>query len=191
MTLDPGELAVLFGGTGTDYHHVTLGGHHTHVQTCDTGRLRRLLASPGDFPCRISVVPRTRPDGPVLYGASHVLWAALASGAHERALTRFRPAPSLVVREGDTLRRVAVWWLSDPVTLGPQEDGCRRIAHALGTAKKYADPGFMLPVPGSRVGRNRVRVEFLDPEPRSWDRVAGGLRPAPDPVDWRALKEAA
>jgi hypothetical protein len=126
---------------------------------------------------------------------ARVLWCRVESRREADNLQRFRPAPTLIVREGATHRRVALWSLREPLTYEWLVRANKRIAHRLYAAKKHAAPEFSFPVPGSclRLGRCRpvpVLLERFEPviyRPRD---VVGGLREAPDPSAWRALAPA-
>ena len=68
----------------------------------------------------------------------------------------------------------------------------KRLAHALGCKKKWADPGVMVPVPGTVLrlaasGQRAtvVHVEQVSGEQHGANRVFGQLRDAPEPRDWR------
>lgn len=120
-----------------------------------------------------------------------VLWAVVEGKAQAAALERFKPVPSLVLREGGSSRRTAVWMLNRAVPHEAVVRANRRIAHRLGAAKKHADPDELrLPAPGTclRVGRSRpvpVVVERLEPVWWTVREVVGHLRDAPDADAWR------
>lgn len=122
-----------------------------------------------------------------------VLWARLDGGKRQaNVLRRFRPVPTFVVREGSSTRYVALWALQEPVK-GWEEivRWNKRLAHAIGTAKKHADPdGFFVPLPGTvlRAGRGRpvpVLAARVGIETYTVQQVVGRLRDAPDPDAWR------
>lgn len=124
-------------------------------------------------------------------GTSRVLWARVEGKKDAQALARFRPAPTLVLREGSTARFVALWELRSELRYEWLLRANRRIAHKLFSPKKWSDAEFVLPAPGSclRAGRARpvpVRVESFEPlaiyRPRD---VVGKLKEAPDPLAWR------
>lgn len=145
--------------------------------------------------CSVGAVPRQRPDARYLAGAN-VLWARLETGKHAEALARFRPAPSLVLREGKSPRRVALWALSSPLSLSYLERANRRLAHRLGTKKKWGAAEFEFHPVGTELsfGResrpNVVWAEHVDAGSLFVARgVVGHLQEAPDPRSW--MKEAA
>lgn len=126
-------------------------------------------------------------------GSTAVLWARVEGKKDAQALARFRPRPTLLLREGSTSRYVAVWSLRRPLSYDWMVRGNKRIAHKLFAPKKWAgDAEFMFPCPGSclRVGRARavpVRLERFDPAALYVARdVVGKLKDAPDPNAWRA-----
>lgn len=118
---------------------------------------------------RVSIVPRnSHREGDVSAHAG-CLWARLETKAHADALSRFRRGPTLVVREGKSPRRWALWWLAQPLTLDVVARGNRAIAFTLGTVQKYgSEPETaFLPCPGSmmKLGRKTpmpVAVEYAD-----------------------------
>jgi hypothetical protein len=125
-----------------------------------------------------------------------VLWCRVESRKQADALRRFRPSPTLVVREGESCRMTALWSLRRPLAYEWLLRANKRIAHRLGAAKKWAEPEFTFPAPGSclRAGRSRpvpVRVEFWQPCAIFTAReVVGHLRDAPNPDAWREAAAA-
>jgi hypothetical protein len=124
-------------------------------------------------------------------GTSSVLWARVEGKKEAQALARFRPVPTLVLREGSTQRYVALWELDRELNYDWLLRANRRIAHKLFAPKKWTDAEFVFAAPGSclRSGRSRpvpVRVESFEPagiyRPRD---VVGKLKEAPDPDAWR------
>lgn len=138
--------------------------------------------------CWVSLVPRRERSGLYL-GLSTVMWARLDTGKQADELARFRPAPTVVLREGSSVRRVALWWVSAALNVVQLERGNKRIAHALGAKKKHATPDELFHPPGVvlRFGRERrplvVHVEHWSGERFTPGQVAGALRDAPEP--WR------
>lgn len=128
------------------------------------------------------------------------LWVRTETGRAQQLLGRFRPRPTLVVREGDSVRCVALWALSESLSTEPRwmrygrghswlEEANRRLAHELDCPKKHASPWFAFNPPGAilREGRKQpalhhvvYRSEGLY-QPRQ---VVGHLAPAPDPKAW-------
>lgn len=119
-----------------------------------------------------------------------VLWARVESKREAANLERFRPRPTLLLREGSSCRMVALWSLRRPLGYEWVLRANKRIAHRLFAAKKWADLEFVFPCPGSclRAGRARpvpVRVVRFEPVIFEARQVVGGLRDAPDPGAWR------
>lgn len=128
---------------------------------------------------------------------SSILWVRTDTGKEAAKLRNFRPRPAVVIREGASSRYVAFWALLDPLPdLDWLERANRRLAHHLGTKKKYAKDSFTFSLPGAvlREGRSRpVPVELVRFEPevlRARD-VVGKLRDAPDPDAWRNSQDRA
>lgn len=122
--------------------------------------------------------------------SARVLWARVEGKREAQALARFRPVPSIVLREGSTSRYVALWQLRNPLGYEWLVRANRRIAHKLFAPKKWVAPEFEFAVPGSclRAGRSRpvpVRVESLSDVVYTPRQVVGALKEAPDPAAWR------
>lgn len=121
---------------------------------------------------------------------ARVLWARVEGKKEAGALARFRPVPSLLLREGATSRMVALWELDRALNYEWVLRANRRIAHKLFAPKKWCDLEFMFAAPGSclRAGRSRpvpVRVEDYAIRRYAPRQVVGGLKEAPDPDAWR------
>lgn len=180
--------AILAGPSG--YLPVRFPGGSVFCPVGATAKWRRLctgLGWHGDL--EVCAVPTLDPNWR-FHGDSSVLWARVESKASAARLARFDPAPTLVLREGSSARRVALWALCAPLGRGWTERANRRIAHALGGPKKWCGESFSFPVPGTvlRVGRSRPVPVVVESRcdglyrPRE---VVGGLREAPDPEAWR------
>lgn len=145
--------------------------------------------------------PRSRPGhheaiagGPVSWPGAMplpLLWTRTENKDSARRLERFRPAPSLLLREGDTVRHIAFWLVRRPLTWSQLERANKRIAHNVGAPKKYADPDtFTFPLPGTFLRRGRTRpvpvtVESMSLETHTAKAIVGRLKDAPDPDAWR------
>lgn len=145
----------------------------------------------GTDDCFFSAVPHPERNGwPGV--RSSALWVRTESKRSEAALRWFKPRPTLVLGEGDTCRRAAVWALTDLLPAEWTVRLNRRIAHALRAPKKHCGMDSMLPAPGAilREGREKrpalVRVESWRPDAVYGAReVAGHLKEAPDADAWR------
>lgn len=158
----------------------------------EVARFERLVDRP-DEDCSVSFVPRRRPlpEGmqPAEYiGRSSVLWARLDNTKQMNRLRHFEPVPTVVLRHGGSVHRVALWWLSTPLNVVQVERANKRIAHALDCKKKWADPGHHFMVPGtvlrqSAPGRKacQVHVEWEGEGRYTLGEVVGKLKDAPDP----------
>lgn len=127
-----------------------------------------------------------RSGGP---GACTVLWAWLESRDQVwRAAKRFQPAPTMVLRMGDSCRRLALWALREPVSYVSMEPANKKIAYACHAPQKYAAPEKLrIPLPGTflRVGRKRpapVLVTKMDIESTyARSQVVARLKDPPPP----------
>lgn len=146
----------------------------------------------------VNAVPYLREREVLYHGSSSVLWARCESGRQVANLRRFKVRPTLVLREGDTVRHTAFWALSEPLDPVRVDRANRRIAHWLGSPKKYCDVGFRFAPPGAilrwrfhhegpAVVKRRRQVPVLvrpyggSGEAYAWGAVVGHLRDAPDP----------
>lgn len=126
------------------------------------------------------------------FPAGHVpvLWVRTEGSAQAKRLANMRPLPTLVLRAGESSRRLAMWALNAPVPFDLADDYNRRLAHRCGAAKKHADPdrfSFVLPGCLERHGRTRpVRWECtrLTTGTYTADQLAAHLR-RPDPKAWQ------
>ena len=124
-------------------------------------------------------------------GRFGAFWARVEGTEQNRFLERFRPNPTLIMREGSSSRRTAVWGLCGRPDLLSYEQvvkGNKRIAHALRSPKKWGDPDKMrFPVPGTalREGRQRpvpIVVEHLSVDEYRPRQVVGRLIDPPVPT---------
>lgn len=89
---------------------------------------------------------------------SALIWARTASGPAAERLRRFRPVPSLVLREGASVRYTAFWALSEPLSEEWTVRANKRLTKYL-NAGGYGDAAidFTFFLPGSvlRLGRRQ------------------------------------
>ena len=143
----------------------------------------------------VNVLPCRRAGRYLERVPSSLLWVRTESGRAASRLRSFRPAPTVVIREGASVRYVAFWALSDPLEGDWLDRANRRLAHALDCPKKHASTAFTFQLPGTilRAGRSRplpVELVRYEPEVLSAREVVGRLREAPDPDAWRAHADA-
>lgn len=138
---------------------------------------RRLRAEAASL--SVSGAPRAT-EHPYPSTAGSALWARVASGNANDLLVNFRPRPTLLLRQDD-IRATGIWALDRPLHFIWLERANRRLAHHLGTTKKWGHPEQGL-IP---LDFKRAEITPALYEPR---RVVGGLRDAPEPFDWREAK---
>lgn len=167
-------------------------GLHIDV-LCKRGGLKlftdTVLMKAEDRDVAISVGLRCR-EGFGSCDSARTLWARVEGKKEAEALMRFRPRPTIVLREGSTSRLVALWTLRNPLSYEWLVRANRRIAHKLFASKRWVEPEFAFPVPGSclRAGRSRpvpVRVEEFRWRVYTPKEVVRALKDAPDPDAWR------
>lgn len=133
----------------------------------------------------VGLVPR-RPGGG--FERTWCVWARCESAAHAEALARFRPGPTLVIREGRSVKRTAVWHLSKPMHIGWCEKANLRIAYRLRTPRKWAAPESMFYAPGCSLSTGKpVWVEHSGEGSLSARAVVGHLADPPEPKRWREV----
>lgn len=119
-----------------------------------------------------------------------MFWTRVEGSDQEKRLGWFKPAPSLVLREGSSSRRIAFWPLEYPIRWSGVHRGNRNIAHRVGAAKKHAEPERLwIPAPGTCLRRDRARpvpvvVERLDIATFTPLAVIGKLKEAPPADAW-------
>lgn len=199
MSVDPSKtLWSMLSGTGEpgylEFRFRAEGqwqGPH-YVNTAQRAACLRLMRMEHSS---VGAIPRRRPERGYLAEAN-VIWARLQTAKHAEALARFRPAPTLVLREGKSPRRTALWALATPLSLDWAERANKRIAHAIGCPKKFGDAEQDFHPPGTTLvlGAKPVQVwaEHLDPGALFLARgVVGHLRDAPAAFDWKKERAAA
>lgn len=111
--------------------------------------------------------PAGKPKGGV--GTATAFWVRVEGTVQNRWLASFRPEPTIVLREGSSSRRWALWALEHPVRWVGVDRGNRRLAHRMRAPKKWAEPERLwLPAPGCCLRKDRARpvpvvVERLEP----------------------------
>lgn len=110
----------------------------------------------------IGVAPRTRQAGTA--DAVARLWALWVDcdGAESFALlTRFRPLPSIVVRSGTQDHVHGYWPLRAPLPPSWARSANLRLAHALGSDAKVADPARVMRAIGTRNHKHEPAASVL------------------------------
>lgn len=190
--------AFLGDGAGCQHIHWYLdGGRVEHIFDADDGRrMRAFLGWLGERrEVQWLAVPRARRE--VRYaGLSSALWCRVETRQAWERLQRFRPEPTIVLREGSSSRADAIWALDRCLTLDWTVRGCERLSYNLGGVRKHANPDeYLLHPPGSclRDGRTRpipvVTAACTDAiyHPKQ---VVGRLKDAPARDAWRERSAA-
>lgn len=173
--------------TDRGYHEIQVNGEIEYVPIIMRPYFLRVLrgvAEQGSLG-RVSLVPRSNPDSHSPGHHGEVLWVEVESGASAEALAKFKPAPTLILRKGATVYRTALWAMARPLTESWLTAANKRLAHALGTPKKYANLNHTILTPGSVVAGKTIEVESLSTNLYAPDQVVGRHRP-----DKRPLKDA-
>lgn len=119
--------------------------------------------------------------------AASCLWARVESGEAARRLEAFRPEPTIVLRDGKTVRRTALWALTQELEVEWVRELNRRLQHRFGAPKKHAEVDFAFHPPGTVIRRGRaveVVVERVVEALYGAREVAGHLPQSPDPDAW-------
>jgi hypothetical protein len=183
------------GGRSDGYHLVRLheedgqiSNGYVRVQLDELPRLSRItLRRPVD--ALVGMVPRTVRD-PLAVQSGSMLWVCVTGTKSNGLLERFRPVPSIVLREGDTSRRTAAWPLRKALPYEWLERANRRLAHHLRAPKVTCAPETLLAPPGASVMGERktptpIVVERFEMDGFLARDVVKRLRDAPDPHAWR------
>ena len=150
---------------------------------------RAVIRAMGCQEAMIGLVPR-RPGGG--FNEASCLWARLESTKEANALRRFRPAPTLVLREGRSVKRTVIWSLSTPLNLVWVEKANSRLSYRLGSKKRHGDIGFMTHAPTSPLSTGKQTwAEHMSDASYTAKQVVGMLRDRPQPsMDWRGREAA-
>lgn len=185
--MTPLALWAMLCGDAGELHEVHVG-HATCWIPCERPRpFGRLLAADD---VQISAVPRYRPDSWAL-GRAHVLWTRLESPACATLLARLPVSPTLVIREGGSSRRTALWALSRPLEGQWITQANERLSCACKGRRGTADASALLPSPWSPItlGRSRPSKAYVEYESDSYmtaAQIVGRLKDAPATDGWRA-----
>jgi hypothetical protein len=184
--MDPSSFWAMLWGDAAQYHQLQIE-HDTVWLPCSNRRAFTRLIVAGD--CMVSVVPRTTRH-PLDLGQAWVLWTRLERPGCAEKLSRLAVAPTLVLREGRSSRRTALWALSAPLWGEWITRATERLSYALGGRRGAADASALIPSPFTRqtFGRRtpaRVYQEFESDSRATAREIVGGLRDAPDPDAWR------
>lgn len=117
------------------------------------------------------------------------LWARVETGESARRLGEFSPRPTLVLRDGKTCKRTALWALHSPLEMVWVRELNRRLQHRFCAPKKFAEPDFAVHPPGVvlRAGRSKpleIVAELVGDGCYGAREVAGSLPQSPDPDAW-------
>ena len=159
------------------------------VKACDPRKIGKAIELHGPADVTVSAVPRLELGNFRLTGDSPVLWVRAETRDSCKRLARFTPEPTLVLREGDTVRQVALWSLTRPCPAGKLEEANGRLSYNLRTKMRHGNPGFVFHPPGTVIRLKRREIEVVaaggSGEPVPAGRLLGRLRSRPDPPDWR------
>jgi len=138
--------------------------------------------------CYVSAVPRVRED-PLAYGDAHVLWARLDRPECAERLARAPFPPTLVIREGRSSRRTALWALSRPLSPRFVAQANARLSYAFKGRRSAGMPEALILSPFTRLtSAVRPVAVWQEYESDSYGTardIVGRLSEAPDPDAWR------
>lgn len=178
--MTPGALWALLWGERGQYHEFKIGPATCWIPTHKRDAFAELMLEPD---ARVSFVPRTDRD-PFSLAQTHVLWARLERPASADLLSRLPVGPTLVIREGRSSRRTALWGLSRPVSGDFITRGNERLTHACKGRRRAADASSLFDSPFTH-GKSWVEY-FDDVNPfRSAREIVGRLKDAPATDGWR------
>lgn len=173
-----GALWALLWGDSGQYHEFRVGVARCWVPTHHRRAVERMLAAPDSS---VSLVPRTE-QHPLALGPSWVLWARIERPACAELLAKLPIGPTLVMREGRSSRRWALWGLSRPLRGDWITQANERLSCALKGRRATADASTLMPSPFSP-GKAFVEYESRNVYPAR--AIVGRLRDAPSTDGWR------
>lgn len=172
------------------FFQVSLDNETRWLPAAERDRFRRTLGGAAKLATKTQIHPAPRGgfDRRDVASAA-VLWVRAESGDESEALLSWSPKPTVIIRDGETVKHTALWALTR--TLDPRwtERLNKRLAHAIGTAKKHASPEtFHFTAPGSLTETGKVaQVVHASPDFYGAKELAGRL---PDAPDTKALYKA-
>lgn len=138
------------------------GDHSNYFDMATASAARRLARFVREvderYSCQVllGVPAAKRAKGGV--GTATAFWVRVEGTVQNRWLAGFQPQPTIVLREGSSSRRWAVWALEHPVRWVGVDRANRRLAHRMRAPKKWAEPERLwLPAPGCCLRRDRAR----------------------------------
>jgi hypothetical protein len=186
--MSPADLWAMLWGPGIHElycHHQ--GPTRIWIPTASRRAFMRALAL-GD--CYVSAVPRDEEDSYAL-GDAHVVWVRLERPESAERLGRLPVPPTVVIREGRSSRRWALWALSQPLR-GPWiGQANERLAHAVRGRRGTADASTLIlsPFTSLTVGRRtpiQVSIEWESTTFATARQIVGRLSDPPSLDSWRA-----
>jgi hypothetical protein len=185
--MSPSDFWALLWGPG--YHEIQCSyseGRARIWMPCD--RRRPFTRIVGADDCFVSAVPRTS-ENSLSYGASHILWARLDRPDCAGRLARLPVAPTLVVREGRSSRRYALWALSRPLSGDWIDQANARLSHACQGRRGAGSAASLILSPFTRITSAkravRVYVEYESESYATAREIVGRLSDAPATDGWK------
>lgn len=180
----------LTGGTGRGFREVWIENHCWWIETTDRDDFARKLQAIRILRGEISPVPRLRPDDSAPFDASACLWVRVETRKAAEKLLAFEPKPTLILRDGLTVKRTAFWWLSRELPEPWLKRATERLAHHFGAPRMYADPArFNFAPPGSTVGVQPIGYERMTLDLWHPNQIVGGMKDAPNLEEARRRRE--
>ena len=132
----------------------------------------------------LSFVPRMEEDSYFTVPSS-CLWVRVETRHAAKLLAEFQPQPTLILRDGDTVKRTALWWLDQPLSALWALRANERLSQALKGIRKCGAQDELLVPPEARTGAQTVVLESLRLASFHPNQIVGSDRP-----DGRRLKDA-
>jgi hypothetical protein len=188
LEVDPAEAVAFLAftvGWGAGELPVYLDGQLAPAFSAPAGRLwERARALDERRSCQVEI------GLPLTSGVS-VLWCWTRTPDSTRRASRFRPAPSMVLRFGSGAERLLLWGLGERASWPSIEPHNERVAYALRAPRTRCVPEKLrIPLPGTfvRVGRSRpapVLVTRMELGEYRLEDVTRRLRMPPAKDAWR------
>ena len=139
--------------------------------------------------CYVSAVPRMQ-ENSITWGAAHILWLRLDRPDCAERLARLPVGPTLVVREGRSSRRYALWALSRPLSGDWIDRANARLSHACKGRRGAGGASQLILSPFTRITTGKRDVDvYQEYESQTYAtprEIVGRLPDAPDAKAWRA-----
>lgn len=172
-------LFFLTGGTGKGMRETWIENSRYWTPSADRRDFDRKLQAVRMLGGEISVLPRIAQDH-VAFDAASCLWVRVETRDAAKRLSDFKVKPTLVLRDGETVKRTAFWWLTRELPWNWVLKANERLAYALHGLRKCAALSHMVVPPYASTGTQIVEIERITLAMYHPNEVVGGMKDPPD-----------